>query len=144
MKKSLFLFLFNCAFFCPAQSILKLEKDTVDIGLVIIETDSLGRFINSTYSNATFNFQNTGNEPLILSYCKGNGRGSADLPKAPVLPKGKGSFRATIQQYRYLRTTDKDGLHAFCTTLTIIGNFKGEEKDIYVTGYTKLLAKKKK
>ena len=140
-------FILSCLLSAPAfifgQSALKLECDTMDIGMVRIEIDSLGRQLNSTYRTVEFPFTNTGNEPLIISQVIGNGNGSAELPQAPVLPGKKGTIIVTINRFRYSKIIQKDGSHAFITPMIVEGNFKGERQTLYVKGLTIQTRKKK-
>ncbi|MFL5764321.1 MAG: hypothetical protein ACJ77K_10315 [Bacteroidia bacterium] len=141
MKNRISIILLLVPFLIPAQGVLKLEKDTIDIGLVVIPLDSTGKIATSTYRDVEFKFQNTGNEPLIISSCNGGGKGFANLPSTPLLPGKADQFKVTIYQFKYLTPIDKDGLHAFCTELILTGNFVGEKRKIYVKGYTKLFRK---
>jgi hypothetical protein len=142
MKRFLPVILLLLSASASGQSILKLEKDTMDVGMVIIEVDSSGHEFNSVYRSAEFYFKNTGNEPLIISMSSGSGNGFAEYPKEPILPGRTGTIKVTIYRFRYDKLMQPDGSHAFTTGIVVQGNFSGESKTLYVKGMTKKVRKK--
>ena len=138
------LFAFLLLLFCEtsfAQSSLKFEKDTIDVGTITIEVDSSGHEIPPEIK-IDFPFVNAGNEPLIITSATGNGSGTAEYPKNPMVPKQKGVIKAKFTRYRYTGYLKKDeGARAFVTSIMVQGNFPEKQKFICIKGFVK---KKKK
>ena len=125
-----------------SQSKLKFEKDTIDVGTITIETDSAG---HETLPEIKLDFQfvNAGNEPLIITSATGNGSGTAEYPKNPIVPKQKGVIHAKFTRYRYTGYLKKDeDARAFVTSIVVQGNFPEKQKFICIKGYVKKKKKK--
>jgi uncharacterized protein DUF1573 len=140
-----FLFILLFSFFSATitgQSNIKFENDTINVGIICVEVDSIGHEIPE-YLKLNFPFTNAGNEPLILSNSTGNGNGIADFPKDPVLPGQKGTIRTVIYRYRYTAYLKKgEELRPFVTCIQITGNFPEEQRSVCVKGYVKKEKKK--
>lgn len=139
MKQLLPIVLFVFTKLCVGQSQLKFDKDTIDLGTVTIELDSLGHE-KPKFITLDFPFANTGNEPLILFAGIADGNGTADVPKSPILPKHKGILKVSFTRYRYtgyLKTNE--GLRPFCTPINIKGNFPEAQKVVCIKGFVKVL-----
>lgn len=124
-----------------SQSHIKFEKDTIDLGTILIETDSLGHEIHQDIS-IDFPFTNTGNEPLIITSATGSGNGTADYPKDPITSKQKGVIKATFTRFRYSSYLKKDEeLRPFITCIIVQGNFPEKQKYICIKGFVKKVKK---
>ena len=135
------LFLFYCGI-TFAQSNLKFEKDTIDVGTITIETDSLGHEILPEIK-LDFPFVNSGNEPLIITSASGNGSATAEYPKNPIIPKQKGVIKAKFTRFRYTGYLKKDeDARAFVTSIMVQGNFPEKQKFICIKGFVKKIKKK--
>ena len=133
-------FTFLLLFFCGisfSQSHIKFEKDTIDVGTIIVETDSLGHEIPPEIK-LDFPFVNSGNEPLIITNAIGSGSGVAYFPKDPIVPKHKGSIHANFTRFRYKGYLKKDeDVRAFVTSIVIQGNFPEKQTFICIKGFVK-------
>ncbi|CAN5457039.1 hypothetical protein BH10BAC1_BH10BAC1_17750 [soil metagenome] len=125
-----------------AQSQIKFEKDTVDIGIVNVETDSLG-YAALPDIPIDFPYVNAGNEPLIITNAIGNGNGLAVFSKDPLLPKQKGIIKARFTRFQYTNYLKKDEeLRPFVTSIIIYGNFPEGKRAICLKGSVKKVKKK--
>lgn len=120
-----------------AQSKLKFEKDTIDVGTITIEIDSSGHEVLPEIK-LDFPFVNSGNEPLIITSATGNGSGTAEFPKNPIVPKQKGVIHAKFTRYRYTGYLKKEeDARAFATSIVVQGNFPEKQKLICIKGFVK-------
>ncbi len=135
MKQSFALLLLFCFGFSYGQSNLKFEKDTIDLGTIVLEMDS-AEHEKQKIITLDFPYVNVGNEPLIITSATSAGYGNADYPKTPILPKQKGIIKATFTRFKYTGYMKKgEDLRPFCTSIVIQGNFPGGQKSICIKGY---------
>ena len=128
--------LFQTKLFSQAKIVL--INDTIDLGVKQLILDSNDNFKESQAIKFKVCIKNSGNNPLVISRCFGDGYFSESLKK-PIPANGKDSLKITIYRYKDKKVTPK-GTY-FCNPIIISGNFPENDKIIYVKGY---LIKEKK
>ena len=127
-----FVLLTNITF---GQGILKLDHDTIFCDTVFVKVDTNGRLIEPTYVKVSFPFKNTGNEPLIIGSCRGNGKGIIKVPQEPIKQGAKSNIDVTFGP------SNHDGDHKLEFSIPWYRNNILEEKKIYIYYYRKTLSK---
>lgn len=107
MKKLIALVLFLVALNVHAQA-----PNVADGPAITFETDLIdfGTVVQGSEQVRTFNFTNTGNQPLIISSIKGQcgcTTISDSWPKEPIAPGGTGSFQVKYDTKQRVGMFDK-------------------------------------
>jgi hypothetical protein len=116
--------------FCQAQIVLTHDTINLEAGHLLLDTN------NNIKENQSIKFKvcikNSGNKPLTITRCFGEGYFSEPLKK-PISPNGEDSLKIIIYRYEHKKETSK-GM-CFWNPIIISGNFPELNKVIYVKGY---------
>ena len=116
MKKAFILLLISISAVC--QPVLKLQEESHDFGTII----------EGTQASYTFNVENTGTEPLIISNVRPScGCTTPDWTKSPIQPGKKGYIMATFN------SQGRPG--AFSKAITIETNIQENAKSLTIKGF---------
>lgn len=107
----------SLAFSAQAQGNFKFKEETFDFGNIK----------EGPQATHTFEFTNTGDQPIIISNAQAScGCTTPDWTKEPIMPKGKGMIKATYN------TEGRAG--AFNKSITITSNAIESNKVIFIKG----------
>ncbi len=71
---------------CVGQGILKVERDTINLGTIYVKVDTNGRPIDPKTIDVSFKIKNVGNDMVVIKNCPGSGKGICKFQIEPIKP----------------------------------------------------------